>query len=114
MLRWIATGAAALGLIGGAGAVAYHDDGSATVKIKNDKTGQTQSVDLKGDESGPSYMCDSDPTEHLKQYDVELGRIKITMQGAQADPSRYNQLVDAFNALNDERSQVLEDECDAD
>ena len=44
MLGKAAAGLAAPGLIGGAGTVVYHDNGGATVKIKNDKTGQAQAV----------------------------------------------------------------------
>lgn len=107
MLRWIATGAAALGLIGGAGAVVYNGDGSATVKIKGDD-GVTHTTTLPTDSNGPDYWCDDTASKHLKEYDVELGRIKVTQE---AHPERYNDLVDEFNRLNAERNQVLETEC---
>ena len=110
MLGKVAGGLAALGLIGGVGSVAWHD-GSATVKVK-DSNGVSHSTSLSFD--GAKYSCPAGEKDKLEPFVEEAGRIKITLEGVNeyANPSRYNQLVDAYNAQIHQYNATLESDCD--
>ncbi len=133
MIRKVAAGLTGLGLIGGAGTVVYNGNGDATVKIK-DKAGYVQTVQLTGG-NGPGYSCPEGTHDKLERYDVELGRIKLTLRpvrrkeqkierqypthsapGRVAD--RYDALLDrddrlvaAYNDDVDARNAILEQDC---
>lgn len=133
MLRKAAAGLAGLGLIGGAGTVVYNNNGDATVKIKDDRTGKVQSVFLGG--GGKSFSCPSGTHDKVEPYDIKLGRIKLTLQRLRREergiekryPSnrapnrvvvRYNalghrddRLVAAFNAEVDARNAIIDRDC---
>jgi hypothetical protein len=110
MLRQAAAGLAALGLIGGVGSVVWHN-GSATVKVK-DANGVTHSTKLNMD--GQQYSCPSGERDKVDALVEAAGRIKITLKGVNqyANPSRYNELVDAYNAKVDEYNSTLESDCE--
>jgi hypothetical protein len=132
--RAATAGLAGLGLIGGAGAVAYNDDGSATVKIK-DKRGGEQTVPLYGDSGGKTYSCPTDAEDRLAPHDIKAGRIKLTLRQVRrverkieaqhpshAAPGpvvdRYNallrrdkRLVSAYNSTVDRRNAILKRDC---
>jgi hypothetical protein len=141
MLRKAAAGLAALGLIGGAGSVVYANNGDATVKITNQKTGKAQSVRLRS--VGDGYLCPEATHDKLKAHDIKLGRIKLTWQplrrearklereypqdrqGVRHAPravvDRYNaiirrddQLVAAYNAEVHARNAMADRECKPD
>jgi hypothetical protein len=82
MLRKAAGVVAGLGLIGGAGSVAYNQHGDATVKIK-DSSGHVHSVRIAADD-GRSYSCPSGTHKKVAPLDIRLGRIKLTQQGIRA------------------------------
>ena len=130
----VATGLAGLGIVGGVAAVKYSDDGSAKVEISED--GQTRTVRLGADQSGPGYSCPAGIDSMLAPIDETSGRIKLTIQDVDAKidqidaeypgqyapglvVKRYNALVereheltDEFNDSVDRRNAVLEAECD--
>ncbi len=134
MLRQAAAGLTGLGLIGGAGAVAYDDDGTAKVTIK-DKQGRTQSVEIGG-AGGKSFMCPDGTEAMLEPIDIQAGRIKTTLRqvrktlngiekrypGGEAPGTvvdRYNRLgkregrlVDAYNEAIGKHNAVIESECE--
>jgi hypothetical protein len=129
-----AAGLAGLGLIGGAGTVIYHNNGDATVKIKNDKTGQVQSVLIRG-AGGKSYSCPSGTREKLNPYVIAGGRIKLTLRQVRRQESaimkrypnhrapdsvvvrykaiarREGRLVAAYNAQADAQNAILDRDC---
>jgi hypothetical protein len=136
MLGKAAAGLAGLGLIGGAGTVIYNNQGDATVRIKNDKTGQVQTVHL----SGPGdrlYSCPAGTDDKLRPHDIRAGRIKLTLRqvrrvehrllrlypnGAPTRVvTRYNglhrrddRLVDAYNLQVDAHNAIIDRECSPD
>jgi hypothetical protein len=68
-----------LGLIGGAGTVAYNQHGDATVRIK-DASGHVQTVNI-GSNHAHSFSCPSGTHDKVAPLDIRLGRIKLTQQG---------------------------------
>jgi hypothetical protein len=108
MVGKIAAGVAALGLVGGAGSVAWHD-GTATVKVK-DANGVTHSTDLEM--GGQQYRCPSGEPDKLASIVEEAGRIKITIDAGVSDRARYNALVDAYNAKADQYNARIREDCD--
>ena len=82
MIRGIVTGVVGLGLIGGAGSVAYHDDGTATVKVDERNTPGDASDDARVTfkASGNKYSCPPGVRDQLEPGDIKAGRIKITMK----------------------------------
>jgi hypothetical protein len=78
----IATGVVGLGLVGGAGAVTYNDDGTATVKIDEHNTPKDESDDARVTfkTGGRTYSCPPGTDEQLASGDIKAGRIKITMK----------------------------------
>ncbi len=78
MIKKLAAGVAGLGLVGGVGTVVYNKQGDATVRIKDEKTGQVQTVTISG-VTGQTFSCPSGTRKKLEPYDIELGRIKITL-----------------------------------
>lgn len=131
--RAVGAGLAGLGLIGGAGAVAYNDDGSATVTIK-DKSGGEQTVQLRG--GGKTFSCPDGTEEKVSPYDIRAGRFDLTIRQVRRRerkleaqyPShnartpvarRYNallrrdkRLVSAYNSTVDTRNEVIDADCD--
>jgi hypothetical protein len=134
MVRRIAAGLTGLGLIGGAGAVAYNDDGSAKVTI-TDKQGRKESVTIGGG-GGQSFTCPDGTQAKLEPIDLRAGRVKITLRhvdkrldamgkrypggkGPHDAVVRYNalvkrnhRLVRAYNAAIDEHNAVLNSDCE--
>jgi hypothetical protein len=110
MLGRVVGGIAALGLIGGVGSVAWHED-SATVKVK-DRNGVTHSTTLDFD--GQQMSCPSDIHDKVDSLVEEIGRIKITLEGVNkyANPGRYNKLADAYNADVNEYNAILGRDCE--
>jgi hypothetical protein len=126
-------GLAGLGLIGGAGAVAYNEDGSATVTIKG-KSGGEQTVRLEA--GGKSFSCPDGTEEKLSPYDIELGRIHLTIRQVRRQErkleTRYpdhnapapvadrdnallrrdKRLVSAYNSTVDRRNAIIDADCD--
>ena len=124
-----------LGLLGGAGTVAYNNHGDATVKIK-DAHGQVHTVVIKGN-SGKQFSCPSGTDDKLKPYDLKAGRIELTLQGVRrseraiqrrypkaAAPekvivtyktliARDDRLVDAFNSQVTAHNAILNRNCTA-
>jgi hypothetical protein len=78
MLRKVAAGLVGLGLISGAGKVAYDKSGGATVKI-TDSSGHVQTVHIAA-AGGKGFSCPSGTRDKLEPLDVELGRIELTLQ----------------------------------
>jgi hypothetical protein len=135
MLRKAAAGLAGLGLIGGAGSVVYGHNGDATVRIKDSKTGQVQTVHIAG--SGKSYSCPSGTHDKLEPHDLRAGRIKLTLHrvrtqehalerrypGGRAPArivvrykalnSRDGSLVAAFNSEIDAHNAIIDRDCSA-
>lgn len=129
----VAAGLAGLGLVGGAAAVSYKDDGTAEVTVTN-KQGQVESVTIAGG-NGKTYSCPAGTDSKLEPVDVRAGRIKITMRQLRRQikaldarypdhrapaevADRYNRmvkrdhrLVDAFNEAIDEHNAILEADC---
>ena len=87
MLRKVAAGLVGLGLIGGAGKVAYDRNGDAVVKITNSKTGKVQTVHINSVQ-GKTYSCPSSAGSKLQSYDLEEGRIKLTLLQVRAQESK--------------------------
>jgi hypothetical protein len=135
LVRKIAAGLTGLGLVGGAGAVTYNDDGTAKVTI-TDGQGHKQSVQIGGG-NGQSYKCPDGTEAKLESVDIRAGRIKITLQRVEksldaiearypgrkapdAVVTRHNRLVKrdkalihAYNASIDEHNMILETDCEA-
>ena len=131
--RAVGAGLVGPGLIGGAGAVVYNDDGSATVTIK-DRSGQAQTVRLEG--GGKMFSCPDSTEAKISPYDVRLGRIDLTLRQVrrkegqlerrypdQTAPApvvnRYNsllrrdkRLVAAYNTTVDERNAIIDADCE--
>jgi hypothetical protein len=131
-MRTIATGLAALGLIGGVGAVAYDDSGTPTVSI--DDHGKKSQVTLAMD-GGKSYSCRPSVEDRLEPHDITAGRITLTRKRVRrqerriesrypnhrapdAVVDRYNglvhrdkRLVRAYNAEIDKRNAILDSDC---
>jgi hypothetical protein len=78
MVRKAVAALTGLGLLGGAGTVAYNNHGDATVKIK-DAHGQVHTVVIRSN-GGKQFSCPSGTDEQLKPYDVQAGRIELTLQ----------------------------------
>src|SRR3954466_16164404 len=78
MFRKAAAALAGLGLIGGAGSVAYNQHGDAIVKIKG-KDGHVQTVSIKAS-GGATFSCPSGTRDRLAPLDIKAGRIKLTLQ----------------------------------
>lgn len=77
-MRRVAAGLAALGLIGGVGAVTYDDKGTATVTIS--AHGKKRTVTLPMDTSGKKYKCPDDIMKKVSPYVILGGRIELTLQ----------------------------------
>jgi hypothetical protein len=107
MLKWAAAGIASLGLIGGTGAVVYHNDGEPTVKITNQRRGNAQSVRLET--TGEKFWCPKDLDDEIRAYDLKMGRIKLTNEPLRQKIRRIahqypsgvasDRVVDHYNAL---------------
>jgi hypothetical protein len=134
MVGKVAGGLAALGLVGGAGAVATNDDGTTTVTI-TDKQGRTESVEIAGDD-GRRFLCPDGTEAKLEPIDIRAGRVKITLRrvnkrinaierryperkapGNVVDRhnglvKRHGRLVDAYNDAVDAHNAVLASDCD--
>ena len=134
MVGKVAGGLAALGLIGGAGAVAYDDDGTTTVTV-TDKRGRTESVEIAGDK-GRRFWCPDGTEAKLEPIDIRAGRVKITLRRVEKRITtiekrypkrrapgdvvvRYNglvkrhgRLVKAYNNAIDAHNAVLDSDCD--
>ena len=133
MVRKAVAALTGLGLLGGAGTVAYNNHGDATVKIK-DAHGQVHTVVIKGN-SGKQFSCPSGTGDELKSYDLKAGRIELTLQGVRrsehAIERRYpgavapekvivrykrlmrrdNRLVDAFNSQVTAHNAIIDRDC---
>jgi hypothetical protein len=131
--RTVGAGLAGLGLIGGAGAVAYDEDGSATVTIKG-KSGGEQTVRLQG--GGRTFSCPDGTEAKVSPYDIKLGRIDLTIRQVRRQErkletqypdhnapapvaERYNallrrdkRLVSAYNSTVDRRNAIIDADCD--
>lgn len=121
-----------LALVGGAAAIHYSDNGSATVKVNDD--GVVRVVKL-GRPGGQAYSCPASAFDKMKPIDITSARIKLTIQdvegevrqlhaefpGRFAPPAiarRYNgllrrdqQLTTAFNDSLTQHNQILESDC---
>ena len=80
-MRRIIGGLAGLGLIAGAGSVVYNHHG-ATVQIKG-PNGQVQNVHIAFGKQ--HYQCPSGEDSKLNPVLIREGRIKLTVQGLEAD-----------------------------
>lgn len=133
MVRKTVAALTGLGLIGGAGTVAYNNHGDATVKIK-DAHGQVHTVVIKGN-SGKQFSCPTGTDDQLKPYDLHAGRVELTLQAVRrserAIEARYpgsvapravvvryrtlhardNRLVSAYNAQIDAHNAILDRNC---
>jgi hypothetical protein len=131
--RTVGAGLAGLGLIGGAGAVAYNEDGSATVTVK-DKAGVAQTVRLES--GGKTFSCPDGTEEKVSPHDIRLGRIDLTIRRVRRQErklemqypdhnapalaaDRYNallrrdkRLVSAYNSTVDRRNAIIDTDCD--
>ena len=69
-------------MIGGGGAVAYNDDGTATVKIDEHNTPGDASDDARVTfkASGKTYSCPRGIRDQFEPGDIKAGRIKITLK----------------------------------
>jgi hypothetical protein len=121
-----------LALVGGAAAIHYGHNGSATVKV-NDH-GVVRTVKLGGS-GGQAYSCPTSAIDKMKPIDITSGRIKLTIQdvegearqihahypGRFAPPAvarRYNdllrrdqQLTTAFNNSVAQHNQIIQSGC---
>ena len=119
--------------MGGAGAVAYNNQGDATVKIK-DAQGHVHSVVIKSN-GGKGYSCPSGTGDQLRSHDITAGRIQLTLQevrrseraierrypGSRAPAQvivrykaligRDNRLVSAFNAQVEAHNAIIDRNC---
>jgi hypothetical protein len=133
MVRQAVAGVVGLGLIGGVGAVAYDDDGTAKVTI-TDKSGHKETVTISG--GGKSFSCPDGTDAKLEPIDIEAGRAKITLRNVRKSMNtiekrypdhraptkvvnRYNRLVTregklvtAYNGAIDRHNAVLKSDCD--
>ena len=131
----IGSGLAALGIVGGAAAIHYSNNGSATVKVKDH--GVTRTVKLGG-AGGATYSCPAGTEDKLKPIDITSGRIKITLQDVRSQlrrldaqypnhvapgpvVTRYNglirrehALVTAFNNSVAQHNQTIQSDCTKD
>jgi hypothetical protein len=132
----IATGVVGLGLVGGAGAVTYNDDGTATVSIDERNTPKDSSDDARVTfkTSGKTHSCPPGLGDQLASGDIKAGRIKITLKrnrkqlraiekahpnGAPPDvyaeyqrrAKRDDALVAAYNDEVDLHNAILEENC---
>jgi hypothetical protein len=133
LLGKAAAGLAGLGLIGGTVAVIHNQNGDETVKIKNDTTGQVQTVRISG-AGGKPWSCPADEDSKLDPYTVRAGRIKLTLQQVRrvehqlfrqypkgaphrvvvrfnALHLRDGRLVDAYNAQVAEHNAIIRRDC---
>lgn len=123
-----------LGLVSGAGKVAYDKNGGATVKITDSKTGQVQTVHIATG-GGKGFSCPSGTRAKLEPGVIELGRIELTLQKVRrqehAIETRYpgrvaphavvvrykalvrreGRLVTAYNANVDAHNAVIDRTC---
>lgn len=135
MVRRVVAGLVGLGLVGGAGTVIYNHNGSTTVRIKDAKTGRVETVNIGG--GGKSYSCPAGTNKKLEPYDLEAGRIKLTVlrvrhlerrielrypghNAPAAVALRYNallrrddRLVSAFNRMVDAHNAIISRDCTA-
>ena len=135
MVRKAVSALAGLGLIGGAGSVVYNQHGDATVKIK-DASGKVHAVVIKSN-GGKSFSCPVGTHDKVKQYDINAGRIELTLQAVRrserAIDQRYpknvaphkivvrfnalvkreGRLVDAYNAQVDAHNAIIDRDCTA-
>jgi hypothetical protein len=133
MVGRIAAGLVTVGLIGGVGAVTYSDDGTPTVTVKDH--GTKSKVTLPMERDGKTYHCPTGTQDKVSPYDVNAGRIKLTLQkvrqqekaikkrypGTRAPKviaDRFNKLarrddalVDRFNIAVDERNAIISRDC---
>jgi hypothetical protein len=133
MVRQVVAGVVGLGLVGGVGAVAYDDSGSAKVTI-TDKAGHKETVTIAG--GGKSFSCPKGTDAKLQPIDIEAGRVKMTLRHVRQSVGtldkrypdhhapnsvvkRYNRLVsregklvDAYNTAIDKHNAVLHADCD--
>ena len=133
MIKYLLGGG--LALVAGVGAVTYDQNGTATVKITDKKTGVERTVKLKGDPNGPTYSCPSSVTDDLEASDIRAGRVKITLRPVSAKirkierryPNsvapgdvvkkykalvvREKRLIKAFNNATAEHNATLKSEC---
>jgi hypothetical protein len=79
-VRRIIAGIAGLGLVAGAGSVAYNHHG-ATVRIRG-SNGQVQNVHINF--SGRKMSCPSGEHNKLNPLVIQIGRIKLTLKGVEA------------------------------
>ena len=136
MIRKAVGALAGLGLIGGAGSVAYDQHGDATVKIK-DTAGHVHTVQIAA-ASGKAFSCPAGTRDKLEPYDLRAGRIKLTLlqvrrteaaierrypthTAPNAVADRYNalllrdhRLVVAFNAEVDAHNAIIDSSCTRD
>ena len=128
----LGVGLASLGLVGGAAAIKYDDNGSATVRFTDHGKTRTVTLAVAG---GPGYSCPADIDQRLAPTDMLSARIKLTLRevdaqldrieaqnpGRVAPPGvarRYNglaarerRLAKAFNRSVARHNAVLEDVC---
>jgi hypothetical protein len=134
MLRWVAGGLASIAVVGGgAAAVHYGKNGSATVKVKDH--GVTRTVKLGGP-GGATFSCPAETNAKLTPVDIQGGRIKLTIQDVERElkqletqypggaapgsvVSHYNglvrrdrQLVTAFNQTIARHNEIIRSDCD--
>jgi hypothetical protein len=124
-----------LGLVSGAGKVAYDKNGGATVKITDSKTGQVQTVHIAA--GGKGFSCPAGTRAKLEPGVIQLGRIELTLQKVRgqehAIETRYpgrvaphavvvrykalvrreGRLVAAYNADVDTHNAVIDRTCKA-
>lgn len=134
VVRKAVTALAGLGLIGGAGSVVYNQHGDATVKIK-DSSGKVHAVVIKS--NGKSFSCPVGTHDKVKQYDINAGRIELTLQAVRRSEraierrypknvaphkvvvqfnalvKREGRLVDAYNAQADAHNAIINRDCTA-
>ena len=134
--RTVGAGIVGLGLIGGVVAVVYNSDGTATVKVKDKKTGVEQTVRLYDNPGGKTYHCPPGTDDKLSPHDIRAGRIKLTLRQIRRQErklearypdhtapapvaDRFNallrrddRLVSAYNRTVDTRNAILKADCD--
>jgi hypothetical protein len=96
MVRKAAAGLAALGLIGGAGAVTYDDNGAATVTIADH--GVNRTVNLPMEKGGKRFKCPDGIETKLSPYDILGGRIQLTIEDVRRDEKAIVTRYDADTA----------------
>ncbi len=85
-MRRIIAGLAGLGLVAGAGSVAYHNHG-ATVRIKG-PNGQTQTVNIAFGKQ--RFDCPAGTHDRTEPLLIRSARIKLTLRGIEADLRRID------------------------